>query len=259
VAGQASAVVRWVHRGVPAPTATPPRLAQRGLRGAPTLVQNVETLAHLALIARYGADWFRAAGTAAEPGSMLATVWQANGRCGVAEVPLGTPLASLIGFGANVQAVLIGGYHGSWLPAGQAIGLTLDNAALRPAGAAVGAGVLAALPAGCCGLAETARVARYLALESAGQCGPCLNGLPRVAAGLAELARPGPSGPVLANIHRWAGLTSGRGACHHPDGAIRFVRTALVTFAAEVRAHEAGWCTAPDTRPFLPVPAPRAP
>jgi NADH:ubiquinone oxidoreductase subunit F (NADH-binding) len=74
MAGQASAVVRWVQLGVAAPTATPPRLAQRGLRGAPTLVQNVETLAHLALIARYGAAWFRSAGTPAEPGTMLVTV-----------------------------------------------------------------------------------------------------------------------------------------------------------------------------------------
>ena len=74
VAGEASAVVHWIERGVPAPTASPPRVSERGLRGAPTLVQNVETLAHLALIARYGAAWFRSVGTSAEPGSMLVTV-----------------------------------------------------------------------------------------------------------------------------------------------------------------------------------------
>jgi NADH:ubiquinone oxidoreductase subunit F (NADH-binding) len=90
VAGQASAVVQWVQRGVPAPTATPPRLAQRGLRGAPTLVQNVETLAHLALIARYGASWFRSVGTSAEPGSMLVTVLGAVREPGVREVAIGT-------------------------------------------------------------------------------------------------------------------------------------------------------------------------
>ena len=63
VAGEASAVVHWIEDGIPTPTRKPPRLSERGLGGRPTLVQNVETLAHLALIARYGASWFRAVGT----------------------------------------------------------------------------------------------------------------------------------------------------------------------------------------------------
>ena len=74
VGGEASAVVHWIEEGLPTPTRTPPRLSERGLGGKPTLVQNVETLAHLALIARYGAAWFRAVGTAREPGSMLVTI-----------------------------------------------------------------------------------------------------------------------------------------------------------------------------------------
>jgi NADH:ubiquinone oxidoreductase subunit F (NADH-binding) len=254
LSGQETALINAVNGGPGLPTFTPPPVYERGAGGRPTLVQNVETLAHLALIARYGAGWFRAVGTGAEPGSMLASVWQADGRRGIAETGLGTPLGELVAFG-QTRAVLIGGYHGCWLPAGQAGQLSLCNASLRPAGASVGAGVIAALPAGCCGLAETARVARYLALSSAGQCGPCLNGLPRIATALAELAGPRPSGRVIADLERWAGLVNGRGACHHPDGTVRFVGSALTVFAAEVRAHAAGHCTALTSQPFLPVPA----
>jgi hypothetical protein len=108
-----------------------------------------------------------------------------------------------------------------------------------------------------CGLAETARVLRYLALESAGQCGPCLNGLPRIAATFPTLAAPGPQGGTREDIARWAGLVEGRGACHHPDGTVRLVRSALTTFAAELDAHAAGHCTATDHSPLLPVPANR--
>src|SRR6202012_1446222 len=99
---------------------------------------------------------------------------------------------TLLGAEANVQAWLVGGYHGAWLPMPDAAGITLDNASLRRFGAAAGAGVLVALPSDRCGLAEAARVTRYLAAESAGQCGPCLNGLPRIAAAPAATAGGGP-------------------------------------------------------------------
>ena len=254
LAGQESALVNRIGGRPALPAYTPPRVFERGVAGAPTLVQNVETLAHLALIARYGPRWFRAIGTGDEPGSMLCTIQQADGRTGVVEAALGTSLRSLLGLDDRAQAVLIGGYHGSWLPAAQAERLTLDNAALRPSGAALGAGVLAVLPAGRCGLAESARVARYLALESAGQCGPCLNGLPRIAAAVAELAGPRPDRRVRAQVERWAGLVTGRGACHHPDGTVRFVRSTLAVFAAELHLHELGRCSATAREPFLPVP-----
>lgn len=254
LAGQESALASRISGGAALPRFTPPQAGLRGTDGRPVLVQNVETLAQLALIARYGAAWFRGAGTPDEPGTMLCTLRQANGSAGVAEVPIGTPLTGLLDL-AGAGAVLAGGYHGSWLPAGQAATLTLSNADLRPFGASVGAGVLAALPASRCGLAETARVARYLALESAGQCGPCLNGLPRIAAALAQVARLRPPRGVLADLRRWAGLMEGRGACHHPDATVRFVRSALRTFAAEIRRHQQGRCSATSDAAFLPVPA----
>jgi NADH:ubiquinone oxidoreductase subunit F (NADH-binding) len=202
LAGQETAVVNRLGGGPALPTFQPPRVSERGLGGAPTLVQNVETLAHLALIARYGPRWFRAVGTATEPGSMLTTIYRPDGKAHVREAAIGTPLRALLGDGAEVQAWLVGGYHGTWLPMPDAAGITLDNASLRRFGAAAGAGVLAALPSARCGLIEAARVTRYLAAESAGQCGPCLNGLPRIAAALAELAGSGHRRQTLADLKR---------------------------------------------------------
>ncbi len=254
LAGEESSLANRLNGGPARPTFKQPRVFERGVAGRPTLVQNVETLAHLALIGRYGAAWFRGLGTAAEPGSMLCSLLRADGRSGVVELPIGHPIGGVLGLGADVQAVLCGGYHGAWLHPAEAARLPLTNAALRPAGAFVGAGVLIALPAGHCGLAETARVARYLALESAGQCGPCFNGLPRIAGALTDLAgQPDPR--TRADLERWAGLVTGRGACHHPDGTVRFVRSALTAFRDEITAHEHGRCTATSRRPFLPLPS----
>jgi NADH:ubiquinone oxidoreductase subunit F (NADH-binding) len=264
LAGQESALVNRLGGGPALPTFIPPRVTERGLGGAPTLVQNVETLAHIALIARYGPRWFRAAGTSAEPGSMLTTVYlpsgdrsrrDSPGQCRVHEAEIGVPLRTLLSSGVETQAWLIGGYHGSWLPLPQAASLTLDNAALAQYGAAVGAGVLVALPSDRCGLTEAARIVGYLAAESAGQCGPCLNGLPRIAAGLAELAGRGHRQQTRADVERWAGLVTGRGACSHPDGTVRFVRSALTVFAPEIARHAKGQCSAVNHRPFLPLPA----
>jgi NADH:ubiquinone oxidoreductase subunit F (NADH-binding) len=256
LSGQETAMVNHLGGGPSIPTFMPPRITERGLNASPTLVQNVETLAHLALIARRGPRWFRHVGTAAEPGSMLATIRRPDGQPRISEVPLGIPLRNLIGDPPSQEsAVLLGGYHGMWLPAARAAALTLDNRSLEPAGARVGAGIVISLPPDRCGLVETARVVRYLALESAGQCGPCLNGLPRIAAAFVELATGRPRPTTVDDLQRWSGVVTGRGACHHPDGTARFVRSALSTFAAEVDRHSRGRCSATSTAPFLPIPA----
>jgi NADH:ubiquinone oxidoreductase subunit F (NADH-binding) len=254
LSGQETALVNHLSGGPAIPTFMPPRITERGLRGVPTLVQNAETLAHLALIARKGPRWFRSVGTDAEPGSMLATIRRADGRPRISEIPLGVPLKDLTGEISPNSVVLIGGYHGTWLTGSEARTLTLDNRSLAQAHARVGAGIVITLPPDRCGLVETASVVRYLALESAGQCGPCLNGLPRIAAALAEIAAGRARSQAVADVERWSGLVTGRGACHHPDGTTRFVRSALRTFAAEVDRHQRGRCSATVTRPFLPVP-----
>jgi len=165
VAGEESALVHWVNGGEAKPTFVPPRPFERGVRGRATLIQNVETLAHLALIARFGADWFREVGTATEPGTAIVTVGGAVARPGVCEIAIGTPLRDAVaaagGPSEDIAAFLTGGYFGTWIRAESAWDLPLGHLELGRVGAAFGCGVVFALPAGACGLAETARVARY--------------------------------------------------------------------------------------------------
>jgi NADH:ubiquinone oxidoreductase subunit F (NADH-binding) len=243
--GEATAVAHWVHSAVPTPLPVPPRLAERGPDGRPTLVHNVETLAHLALIGRRGAGWFRTVGTCAEPGSMLVTVCGAVRSPGVAEIGIGTVLGDVLhragGPLAPPVAFLVGGYSGSWVPA-SAAELPFSAVGLAPLRAAPGAGLIAALPAGACGLAKTARIAGYLAAESAGQCGPCVFGLPAVASQTADLAAGRPCD--LAVLRRRLAQLDGRGGCAHPSGFVRLIRSALRVFAEDVAAHQAGWCSA---------------
>lgn len=257
VAGEETALVSWLNGGPAKPTATPPRPYERGVAGRPTLVQNVETLAHIALIARHGAAWFRRQGTEEEPGSLLLSVTRPDRPVAVLEVPVGTSagrVAEIACPDVTPQAFLIGGYFGTWFTGANAADLPLTHAALRRAGGALGAGILAILPAGACGLCETARVARALAAESARQCGPCELGLPAVANDLVLLCH-GQDVEARARALRRMLEIEGRGACRHPDGVVRLVRSALATFAEHVRWHELyGPCPAMQRRPLLPVP-----
>jgi NADH:ubiquinone oxidoreductase subunit F (NADH-binding) len=246
VAGEESALLSNLEGGPAKPTLDKPY--ERGV-----LVQNVETLANVGLIARYGAAWFRERGTDDEPGTVLVTVLGAVRRPGVSEVDLGTPIREVLqrfgGLTAVPHALLIGGYFGTWVRARDVLDLPLANAALKPLGAALGARTIAVLPPDACGLEESARVARYLAGESAGQCGPCVFGVAAMADALEALD--------VGRLRRLAPQVSGRGACAHPTGATRFVASAVDVFADEIERHQAGRCTGPAHPPVLPVGASR--
>jgi NADH:ubiquinone oxidoreductase subunit F (NADH-binding) len=214
------------------------------------------------MIAAWGPAWFREVGTATDPGSTLVTVGGAVGRPGVYEIALGSALRDVLDLAAvhpTVSAALVGGYFGLWVPLPAAGGLPVSHDATQPHGVTVGAGPILALPREACGLVETARVFGYLAGESAGQCGPCRFGLPAVADQLRALAtgRLDPSG-YHQLVHR-LGVITGRGACRHPDGAIRLAGSALRVFAEDARLHLNGYVCAGLRHPaVLPVPRPDA-
>jgi NADH:ubiquinone oxidoreductase subunit F (NADH-binding) len=256
VSSEETSLVQWLNGGDARPASTPPRPFQRGVAKLPTLIGNVETFAHLALIARYGPDWFRQAGTDDAPGTTLVTLAGPFTEPGVYEVELGAGLRDIVALGAprDFQAVLLGGFQGGWLPAGGALALRYTPAAARQAGTALGPGLIMPLPADGCGLAETARVLRYLAGQSAGQCGPCRFGLPAVANDFADLAWQ-PRASHSNRLRERIGLLPGRGACKHPDGAARLAASALRTFADEVRRHRAhGPCAAAQASDETAVP-----
>ncbi len=258
VAGEETALVHWLNGGDARPTITPPRPFERGVDRQPTLIDNVETLAHLGMIIRYGADWFRSMGTEKEPGTALISLTGAVDRPAVYEVGMATPLAQVLGWAGtppDISAVLIGGYFGTWLAPDVAGRIRLCDDDLRARGGGLGCGAVVALPARSCGVAESAGVLSWMAAETAGQCGPCVNGLAAIADCLTGLTR-GEGGPhAIARLERWAEMVDGRGGCRFPDGAIRFLRSTLQVHGNDLRRHAAGRpCADAGRERHLPTP-----
>ena len=121
VAGEESALARWVESGQSLPSFRPDKgIALRiGRKGA--LVHNAETLAHVAMIARTGPDAFRAHGLVEDPGTSLVTISGAVAHPGVVEIDRGTPLIDIVNRATPTdgpQALLVGGYGGAWVGPG---------------------------------------------------------------------------------------------------------------------------------------------
>jgi NADH:ubiquinone oxidoreductase subunit F (NADH-binding) len=243
IAGQETALVNQLD-GRPALPRDPfTRVTDSGVDGRPTLVLNAETLAQVALVVRRGAAWYRSAGTPDDPGTSLFTITGSVSRPGVVEAERGARLGEVLAAAQPVRpaAVLVGGYHGAWLPASH-LDVRLTRSELTPWHAAVGAGVLHVLDDGTCPLAFAAEVVDYLADASARQCGPCLNGLPHLARNLHRLAAGVRDSRLPGEIARMSAQVTGRGACAHPDGSARFVASTLDIFRDHVAAHLEGWC-----------------
>ncbi len=232
---------------------------EQGVRRRPTLVSNAETLAHIALIARHGAPWFRQLGTPSQPGSALVTLSGPVANPGVYEIEHGASLASLIeaagGATAGLRGALIGGYAGAWIGGELLRGVALSNEHLASHGASIGAGVVLLLSEDACPVAETARLARWLAGQSARQCGPCRHGLDAMAMSIEALAAGGADARGTQRIERLASLVQGRGACRHPDGTVNVLLSALEAFNAQFTDHARhGACELCDRAPELPLP-----
>ena len=124
------------------------------------------------------------------------------------------------------------------------------------AGGVIGAGILWALDARNCPIRELERVASWMAGESAGQCGPCVFGLPALAEDLSLVAAARNKGRIDVRLQAHLDVIEGRGACAHPDGVVRMVRSGLSVFRKDVAAHlEGRRCTSATAPTVLTLPA----
>ncbi len=257
VASEETALGHYLDEGVSLPRFRTTRPSPVIAKSRVLLVDNAETCANVALIARHGGAWWAKGDIAHAPETTLVTVSGAVQTPGVFEIALGTTVADIVQL-ANPQGaisgLLLGGYGGTWVSAA-ALDAPYSVAGVAPFGGNLGAGIIIALGDDVCPLVETARITRWMANESAGQCGPCLFGLPNMADQLEALASGRHSARADRSILDLTDVLEGRGACAHPDGVIRMVRTALEVFADDLATHQqARTCGRVGSKTYLHLP-----
>ena len=259
VSGESSAVASFVDGGEARPLFTTFPLAVIGPSGRPTVVSNAETVAQLAVLVRTGPDAWAARGEPSSPGPRLVTLTGAAGGPGrVVEVCGQATIGDILvadGQVAPPAAVLVGGYAGTWVLGTEAWQTPFTREALAAVDAGPGCGLLGVLPHGACGLVETARLVRYLAGESAGQCGTCVAGLPRLADACEELAAGDLRRRGVRRMVALGEIVHGSGACGHPDAVVQLILSMLAVFEDDVVGHMAGHpCRGSDHPPVFAVP-----
>nr|BFE35606.1 NADH-ubiquinone oxidoreductase-F iron-sulfur binding region domain-containing protein [Actinomadura rugatobispora] len=248
VAGEETALLSVIEGKDPLPRIRPPYPSDVGVFGRATLVQNVETLVHLAVAAAIGAEAYRSGGTPGCPGSGVFTIGRFGGPFEVAEIEFGRSLAGVLddhGLLDGARAVLVGGYAGGLLTPDR-LDAALTPDALRAAGASLGTKSIQVLGPDDCPVRVVAGIVRYFGEQTAGQCPPCSRGLPDMAAILDDLDGGRGGAAALAELETFMATLSGRGVCRLPDGAARVALSLLTGFASVVAAHAGGGC--PDLR-----------
>jgi NADH:ubiquinone oxidoreductase subunit F (NADH-binding) len=244
VSGQARAVVELIsgRPGLPVTSWQPEAIS--GYRNRPTLLSNAETFAQLATLVHLGAEAYAATGTPDEPGTVLLSITVNRSRQ-VLEVPFGTPWDRVLPPDTLERPLITGGYHGTWASAGQLRHLTVSRAELASHGLALGAGVVIVTSDDDCPVRLTARICEFLAASSARRCGPCLNGLPALSGTLDRLAAATDGEAAMTRVQQLMAMVERRGACAHPDGVVRLVRSLFEACSEEVAAHLRGTCLRP--------------
>jgi NADH:ubiquinone oxidoreductase subunit F (NADH-binding)/ferredoxin len=257
ISGESGALVRGINGKKPVPPGRKQLVAEKGVDDLPTLLSNASTFAQVAVLALLGPQRFASVGVPEEPGTVLLSVSGSARRAAVVECPTGVPLGHVLDIceAPAGDGVLIGGYHGMWLDAEVAYQVPVGREGLASAGGTFGAGIVLPLGDGTCPLGEVARIASYLAGESAGQCGPCKLGLPTIARAMNAIVDGSGGMEALDVARRAAAATNKRGACSHPDGTTRMVLSALEVFTEDLAAHVFHSSCGRPVRGILPLPA----
>ncbi|MCL2454945.1 MAG: hypothetical protein FWD18_06545 [Micrococcales bacterium] len=241
VSGQARAVIELMSGRPNLPVTSWAPEALDGYRGRPTLLSNAETWAQVGLLLHVGEAAYRRHGTRDEPGTTLLTVTGTGLTPEVREVPFGSRLVDALPQSVHGRPALLGGFHGAWAPWSTLAEARVSVPGMAALGFPLGAGIVHVPGSDVCPLTFTSAVVDYLAGQSAGRCGPCFNGLPALAASVRATLG---GHDATERIEQLADLVTRRGACAHPDGTVRLVRSMLVALPEEIAAHRQGRCLA---------------
>jgi NADH-quinone oxidoreductase subunit F len=242
VAGEETALLEVIEGRKAQPKQKPPYYpAVHGLFGKPTLVNNLETICNLPHIVRAGGDFYKKMGAPA--GTMIFSLTGDVSRPGLYELPLGTPIRTLIEDygggvvnGGKVKAFFPGGPSNAILP-GDKIDLTLDLATLKSAGSSLGTGSLIVISEQGCMVEKALFYAGFFAKESCGQCPPCHLGLANVTEMLRKIESGKGQDGDIHEIEQLCDMIKGRGYCYLLTGGVIAVESILRHFRAEFEAH----------------------
>ncbi|MEI6500816.1 MAG: NADH-quinone oxidoreductase subunit NuoF [Armatimonadota bacterium] len=249
VCGEETAMIASIEgkRGMPTPK--PPFPAQSGLRGKPTIINNVETLATIPLVMRFGAQEFRARGTEKSPGTKTFAITGHVANTGLIEVPFGTTLRELVyNIGGGVtdnagklsgegfKAVQIGGPSGGCLTE-EHLDLALDFDSLRTVGAMVGSGGLVVMNKQTCMVSMAHYFMHFIQSESCGKCVLCREGTKQMLALLDDIINGRAEAGTIELLEKLAGAVGIGSLCGLGKTAPNPVLSTLRYFRPEYEAH----------------------
>ena len=241
IGGEETASMEWVEGRFPFPRGKPPYPAQSGVHGCPTLINNVETLAHVPHIVVHGAAWFRAIGKASGTGTKLYSLSGDVLYPGVFELPMGTPLRELIFVhgggllsGKPLKAVFTGGPSSTLLtPADLDVALDFDS--LRARGSNLGTGAMIVISEGTGIVKRVAEYERFFAHSSCGQCNSCKVGTATMSRLLDRIDTGRGTAADLASLENLCAMLPGSGRCHLLNGAVQLLDSAFHHFHDEFK------------------------
>jgi NADH:ubiquinone oxidoreductase subunit F (NADH-binding) len=247
IVGEESALLEVLQGGKPLPRKKPPFPIEQGLNGFPTLINNVETAAHLPLVVTAGANAYRALGRNGK-GVTLCTLGSEFLRPGIYEIPIGTPIREVLdvcGGGlrdrSKVKAVQPGGPSSGLLDSSQ-FELALDDEVLREHGSALGCAAIRAYSQNDCMVREIGQILQFFSHGCCGQCPRCRMETNMLDAIVKQVLAGRGNWKLIEQVDRIIELARGEGICSLITMPVAPLKSGLRLFRNEFAAHIEGLC-----------------
>ena len=253
ICGEETSLLNSLEGSHPFPRDKPPFPTTHGLFGRPTVINNVETFATAAMIIRKGGAWFAGLGLGENQGTRVFSVSGDIARPGNYELPIGTPLSTLLNQhaggapnGRTIQGVTMAGISGGFVGAAD-LDVPLDSKSLAALGGMLGAGGIIVHDDTRCMVSAARASMNFLAHESCGKCCPCRIGMTRSTEILDEMRTHAGGGPAVTRdaVSELADLDevmAEASACGLGLAAPFVTRTLMKYWPDQVEAHLRGEC-----------------